>query len=149
LSRPQLRSNVKAAAQIQDEEVVEKNRSASCNVQVSIHDLQDHGFYYDYECETYYHLTQDDVEHNINTSFQDLQAFGAQQTFGKKKFFNRVSIDQETWNTLDSQDKAAWDTLSTAAKAKILNGTLKRGEERALLPRLGTIRPPGNLAGLG
>jgi hypothetical protein len=28
--------------------------------------------------------------------------------------------------------KAAWDTLSTAAKAKILNGTLKQGEERAL-----------------
>jgi hypothetical protein len=43
-----------------------------------------------------------------------------------------VSIDRETWNTLERQDKAAWDTLSTAAKTKILNGTLKRGEERAL-----------------
>jgi hypothetical protein len=50
----------------------------------------------------------------------------------RKKFFNRVSIDRKTWNTLESQDKAAWDTLSTAAKAKILNGTLKGGEERAL-----------------
>jgi hypothetical protein len=123
---------VKATAQIQDEEVVEKNRSASHNVQVNIHDLQDHEFYDDYERETYYHSTQDDVEHNIDTLFQDLQAFRAQQTFGKKKFFNRVLIDRETWNTLDSQDKAAWDTLSTAAKAKILNNTLKRGEERAL-----------------
>jgi hypothetical protein len=43
-----------------------------------------------------------------------------------------MSIERETWNTLDSQDKAAWDILSTAAKAKILNGTLKRGEECAL-----------------
>jgi hypothetical protein len=57
---------------------------------------------------------------------QDLQAFHAQQTFGKKKFFNRVSTNRETWNTLDSQDKAAWDTVSPAFKAKILNGTLSR-----------------------
>jgi hypothetical protein len=124
---------VKATAQIQDKETVEKSRSASCNVQVNVHDLQDLEFYDNYEQrETYYHLTQDNVEHNIDTSFQDIQAFRAQQTLGKKKFFNRMSIDRETWNTLDGQDKAAWDTLSTAAKAKILNGTLKRGEERAL-----------------
>jgi hypothetical protein len=62
-----------------------------------------------------------------------LQVFCAQQTSRKKKFFNRVSIDRETWNTLDSQDKAAWDTtVSPAAKAKILNGTLKRGKEPVL-----------------
>jgi hypothetical protein len=104
---------VKPAAQIQDEETVAKNQSVSHHVQVNVHDLQDHKFYDNYECETYYHLTQDDVEHNIDTPFQDLQAYCAQQTFGKKKFFNRMSIDQETWNTLDSQDKATWDTLST------------------------------------
>jgi hypothetical protein len=83
----------KAAAQIQDEENVEKNRRVSRNVQVNIHDLQDHEFYDNYERETYYHSTQDDVEHNIDTSFQDLQAFRAQQAFSKKKFFNCVSID--------------------------------------------------------
>jgi hypothetical protein len=123
---------VKAATQIQDKENIDKNRSASRNVQVNAHDLQDFEFYDDYERETYYHSTQDDVEHDIDTPIQDLQAYRAQQTFGKKKFFNRVSIDRETWNTLESQDKAAWDTLSTAAKAKILNGTLKRAEEHAL-----------------
>jgi hypothetical protein len=122
---------VKAAAQIQDKETIDKNQSASRNVQMNAHDLQDK-FYDDYERNAYYHLTQDDVEHNIDTPIQDLEAFRAQQTFGKKKFFIHMSIDRETWNTLDSQDKAAWDTLSTAAKSKILNGTLKRGEEHAL-----------------
>jgi hypothetical protein len=92
---------------------------------VNVHDLQDLEFYDDYERETYYHSVQDDVDHNIDTPIQDLQAYRAQQTFSKKKFFYRVSIDRETWNTLNSQDKAAWDTLSTSAKTKILNGTLK------------------------
>jgi hypothetical protein len=82
-----------AAAHIQDEEAIEKNRSVSRNVQVNAHDLQDPEFYDNYERNAYYHLTQDDVEHNIDTPIQDLQAFRAQQTFGKKKFFNRVLID--------------------------------------------------------
>jgi hypothetical protein len=40
---------VKAAAQIHDEETVLKQKIASRNVQVNMHDLQDHKFYDDHE----------------------------------------------------------------------------------------------------
>jgi hypothetical protein len=45
---------VKAAALIHDEEIVEKNQSKSCNVQVNMRDLQDPEFSEDYEREISY-----------------------------------------------------------------------------------------------
>jgi hypothetical protein len=44
---------------------------------------------------------------------------------------NQVSLDRATWHNVPNKDKAKWDTLSTAGKSAIINGTCQRGLEVA------------------